>query len=231
MTIIAFDGRYLVADGASTVRSPRAKPIMNKYHVNKIVIPEFNWYDERSKVTIKAIAGTGTTKDIEDIIIELLHAGRSGIDMGDKMLSLQNLLDNRTNCQIVYVGLENKNGKQVPVANNLIRTGEMKLRRFKISGDFPAIAGAINDIPNWKLKEGWNNALDIVSLICTLKQDGVAGMISRYDIQTGKLDHPKLIPAVRLNKMLAKFEKEELEKLKDKYNKAREFVKNPVNSY
>lgn len=232
MTIIAFDGKHLVADGASTVSEEREKPYYDAYHKTKIVVPEFEWFDPRSKTTIMALAGTGSVEDIDDVIQELLYYGRSKVDMGDHINRLTALLDKRADCQVVYVGTaENKDGEIVPTSGNLFNAGDYRSRTFRFKGGYPALAGVSSILPNWKLKEGWNNALEIVSFTSLFSPDTVGGLITRFNIRTGKIDHPKRTGDNRLSAMVKKYEQEETARLKEIFDVAKKLIKTPINNY
>jgi hypothetical protein len=234
MTIIAFDGIHLVADGASTYSNPKYKKTGDSFHLTKIVVPSFDWYDENSKTTIKALVGTGTTSDIRDVIDELMVAGRIGLCAKDHFTRMQKLLEERVDCHVMMVGFEHFGNELKPHAMDIFRSKDYVDRKFRwyySNPTKPAIGGYIQHMPEWKLGEGWNNALEIVSFGNAMFPEKCGGLVSRFNIHTGKLDHPKLARSSRINAMFKKYEEEEIAKVKERVNKGREFLANPINIY
>lgn len=234
MTIIAFDGKYLVADGASTYYNPKYKKAGDNFHLTKIVIPSFNWYDKNSNITIKALIGTGITSDIRDVIDELMVAGRLELCAKDHFTRVQKLLKERVDCHIMMVGFEHFGNELKPHAMDVFRSEDYTDRKFRWyynNPTRPAVAGYIEHMPDWKLGDGWNNAVEIVSFGNAMFPDKCGGLISRFNIHTGKLDHPKLTRSSRISSMIEKYEKEEIAKVKERTNKGREFLAKPINIY
>ncbi|QDB70350.1 hypothetical protein CF8_0181 [Aeromonas phage CF8] len=234
MTLIAFDGKHLVVDGASTLENPRYKKSGDVFHLMKIVVPNFKWYDEESKHEICALVGTGTTSDIKDVIEELMVAGKLELPGHDHFTRIQKLLRERVHCQIVTVGFDYSTGEKQPWVGSLFKSIDFEDSYFRYSRfnpTIPAIAGYTEEFPKWELGKGWNNAVEIVSLGAVLYPEKIGGLLTRFNLETGKLDHPKLTGNGRLNKMLYQYEKERLAEIKKKFSKAREFVASPINTY
>ncbi|WNV45993.1 hypothetical protein [Aeromonas phage AerS_266] len=234
MTIIAFDGKHLVADGASTHINKKYKKSSDSFHLTKIVVPNFNWYDKNSNITIKALVGTGVTSDIRDVIDELMVAGRLELCARDHFTRIQKLLRERVSCHVMAVGFEHFGPTTEPHVTDIFQSLDLVDRDFRwhySDPAAPAIAGYIDHMPDWKLGDGWNNALEIVSFGNAMFPDKCGGLISRFNIHTGKLDHPKLTRSSRINSMLKKYEQEEIAKIKERVNKGRDFLINPINTY
>lgn len=234
MTMIAFDGTTLVADGASTVHNKKMKPLFDEYHKTKIIIPNFNFHDETSGMTVKALAGTGGSLDIADVMEQILVIGRMNVDTHLHLVQLQHLLKDRTECQIVAICAKEGDGKTEVVATDLFRSGIYKNDNFewdKYDAFKPAIAGMTENIPGWKLGQGWDSALEIVSFGSALFPDKVGGLLTRYNVLTGKLDHPKMSSKEILEGMYTKFRKEETIKHNERFSKIKDFINNPTNVY
>lgn len=232
--MVVFDGTCLVADGASTVRDTHMKSLFDEYHKTKIIVPNFEFKDKATGLAIKALAGTGVVADINDVIEQILIIGRAGHDIDLHLVQLQHLLKDRTECQIVAICTSETDDGTNVIATDLFRTGVYRDECFDWSKQdalTPSIAGVNDDIPDWKLGEGWDSALEIVSFGSALFPGKVGGLLTRYNVFTGVLDHPKHADKEILQGMYNKFRKEEIAKVQKRFSNVKNFINNPTNTY
>lgn len=229
MTVLAFDGTCLVADGMVSYSDERYKNLTTYSNVK--IIPLVKPIVDHEKSEVLALTGAGSTRDIAMITQEIMNLNNEGIHFGVMQTRLKELLGNKTSCIIVAVGVDRSKETPTGFCNHFYTSNDYGETSFVRKENKIKVKAGWVDLPDWDIGKGWDTALEAASLACAMSPHNCGGLLTRYNVLTGVMDHPKMTDKDRVHEMLTQFERERISAIKKEMATARKFASNPTNVF
>ncbi|MGL4614284.1 MAG: hypothetical protein ACRCVV_10400 [Shewanella sp.] len=206
MTIIAFDGKHLVADGKRSYNDKDIPEYMDDDDVIKIKVLSKPWKFSPT-LNITAIASAGVSDDITMVIAEINRSIESGETCHAFRKRFYTTFKQKFNCDIVGVGLEvDSDGNKTATSLSIYlgssgnKTSLYQEWNGPIKMCHYVTAGTSYQLPSrMKIGDVFKSSVEVVSYVCAISPRGCGGRLTRYNPLTGKLDHPN---PTAVNRML-----------------------------